>query len=94
MWHCCQHRALLKGGEHPEEGDDEDTEGLSHTENKRFQRDHPLPRRLVHACYGRTFEEQRKNTILLRFIVWVELERNDVMPQNVLYKQEVELSNE
>lgn len=50
-------QTLLKGGEYPEEGDDEDTEGLSDTENERLQRDHRLPGCFVHTCYGCTGED-------------------------------------
>lgn len=48
---------MLKGGQNPEKGDDQDAEGLTHTEDKRLQGEHGLPRRLVHARYGRTGED-------------------------------------
>lgn len=50
---------LLKRSKDPEEGDDKNTKGLSHSENKRLQGDHPLPRSLVHSRDGGAFKQSK-----------------------------------
>lgn len=50
---------LLKRSEDPEEGNDKNTEGLSHSENKSLQGDHPLPRSLVHSRDGGAFKQSK-----------------------------------
>lgn len=51
---------LLKRSKNPQEGDDQNTEGLSHAKDQRLQGDHPLPRSLVHACDGSTFTRRKR----------------------------------
>lgn len=53
---------MLKGGEYPEEGDEDDAKRLSDTKNQGLQRDHRLPRRLVHTCYGCTYKRKETTT--------------------------------
>ena len=43
---------VLEGGQEPEEGDEEDAEGLANAKHQGLQRHHGLPRCLVHASDG------------------------------------------
>lgn len=50
----CANVSVLQGSQHSEEGNDKNTQRLSHSKHQRLQGEHTLPSRLIDSCYSCT----------------------------------------
>lgn len=56
----CANVSVLQGRQHSEEGNDKNTQRLSHSKHQRLQGEHTLPSRLIDSCYSCTSENPSK----------------------------------